>query len=785
MNMPRWGMSENGETLIMKKLLIILLFSIAAFPALAETIKDIRIVNRAGESYDISSLLAFTSLKVGQQVPDQDTILETIADDVSRMRDSGRYSYVKAHMEVEADGIVLVYTVSAKQRLRRVEVRGADRMTNRKVLQKSELVVGQFADDSTFEQAAAKIKEAYADFWYPDTRVEWTSAVDEKLGTIDVVFMIEEGRKLGIKQVVFEGNEFFEAGKLKRLMHQKEKRWYSFITRSGQYKEETTDLDVFSIKSFYMNNGFLDVRVLDPVLDDSNPGEARLIYRIDEGRRYQVGRVSLSGMEEFSEKELRRTVRLRSGDVASYENINTGSEGLRAYYGNRGYIRVGVRPVLNADATTGIVDIEYSISEGTIGYINKINISGNERTEDEVIRRELVTYPGEKYNRSRVKASESKLRNLRYFEIVTINPEPTKEIGKYDLNVQVKEQPTGRFAAGVGFSSVDSLVGYGELSQGNFSYKTWPPVGAGQKFKIRAQLGTKRNDLDISFIEPWFLDRKLSLGVDLYHREARYYSSVYDQRTDGFRLSLGKPLSRFTRGTLAYSLERFEVFDVDEGATPVIQDEEGVRSKSTLEYTWLFDSRDRYFNPTRGNKTTVSPYASGGALGGQTDIYGMRVRSSQYWPLVGGMVFNLRGEIESVEAFGDSKDADTLYGDGVPLFDRLFLGGSYTLRGYEYRDVGPQRDGDPIGGNSSAFATAELTYPIWQKIRGALFYDCGFVNEDSWDFDPADYNDNWGVGLRFDLPGFPLHLDYAWPITYDDEWLDGKGRFNFLIGHTF
>jgi outer membrane protein insertion porin family len=204
-----------------------------------------------------------------------------------------------------------------------------------------------------------------------------------------------------------------------------------------------------------------------------------------------------------------------------------------------------------------------------------------------------------------------------------------------------------------------------------------------------------------------------------------------------------------------------------------------------MEYSWTFDTRDRPFNPTRGNKTTITPYTAGGALGGQTDIYGTRIRSSQSWPLIGNMVFNMRGQAESVEAFGDSKDNAGQYGDGVPLFDRLFLGGSYTLRGYEYRDVGPQDRGDPIGGNSSLYGTGELTYPIWAKIRGALFYDWGVVNEDSWDFDTSDYNDNWGIGLRFDLPGFPLHLDYAWPITYDEDNQSGDGRFNFLIGHTF
>ncbi len=769
----------------MKKLLAAVLISITTLSASAETIKDIRISNQAGESYDISSVRAFTSFKVGQQVPDQEAILTAIALDVERMRDSGRYAYVKAHMEVEEDGVVLVYTVTAKHRLQRIEIQGAKRLGNRKVMKKSELAVGQFADDSTFEQAAAKIKRTYADFWYPEADVNWTSQEDETLGTVDVVFTIKEGRKLGIEHVVFEGNDSIEDKVLKRLLQQKEKRWYSFITRSGQYKDEAVDLDAFSIKSHYMNDGFLDVQVSAPVLDDSDPANARVTYRIVEGRQYRVGEVTLAGPEAFSVDELRKTIRLQAGDIASYKNITAGTEGLRAYYGNRGYVRVGVRPELDADAQTGIVDIEYTISEGPIGYINKINISGNERTADKVIRRELVVYPGEKYNRSRVQASETKLRNLQYFEIVTINPESTGTEGEYDLNIQVNEQATGRFAAGVGFSSVDSLVGYAELSQGNFSYKTWPPIGDGQKFKIRVQVGTERNDVDISFVEPWFLDRKLALGVDLYHREAEYYSDAYDQKTDGIRLSLAKPLTRFTRGTLAYSVERFEVYNVDDDSTTIIQDEEGIRSKSAIEYTWQFDSRDHPFNATRGNKTSVSPYVSGGALGGQTDIYGLRVRSTQYWPLIGGMIFNLRGEAESVEAYGDSKDKETLYGDGVPLFDRLFLGGSYSLRGFEYRDVGPQDDDDPIGGNSSAFATAELTFPLWNKIRGAAFYDCGFVNVDSWDFDPSDYSDDWGIGLRFDLPGFPLHLDYAWPINYDDSYQDNNGRFNFLIGHSF
>jgi outer membrane protein insertion porin family len=770
----------------MKKTITLFLAMLAAAAVRAETIKDIRIVNQAGVSYDISSVAAFTSFEVGEQVPDRQTILSSIAIDVNRMRESGRYSYVNARMDIEGDGVVLVYTVVAKHRLRRIEIVGGEKRGS-KIRKKSELEIGQFADDSTFEQAAAKIKEAYRDYWYPDTEVEWTSKTNDELGTVDVTFRVDCGKKLAVKKILFEGNDLIDDKKLKKIIQQKQKNWISFITGAGKYKEEGVDSDVFALKSFYMNNGFLDVQVQEPVLEGKNPKKSRLVFQIKEGQRYRIGKISLVGMEKYEERELLRTIRLRQGDIASYENIEGGTEGIRTFYGNRGYVRTGVRPVYDANAETGVADIDYEITEGEIGYIKAVNIGGNERTIDKVIRRELVIYPGEKYHRSRVQTSENRLRNLNYFEIVTINTEPAGESDQYDLNVQVKEKPTGQFQAGVGFSSVDSLVGYVELSQGNFNWKTWPPIGAGQKFKIRAQLGTQRNDLDISFIEPWFMDRQLSFGIDLFHREARYFSDSYDQKNDGMRLSLGKPLSRFTRGSLAYTLEQFNVFDVSPTASQAIQDEEGRRLKSGLEYTWSFDNRDRFFNATRGNKTSISPYMAGGPLGADTDLYGVRVRSTHHWPLIWDMIFNVRGELESVEAYGDSKEDAGTYGDGVPIFDRLFLGGSYNLRGYEYRDVGPTdpATGDPVGGNSSANVTAELTYPIWNKIRGAVFYDWGFVNVDSWDFDPSEYADDWGIGLRLDLPGFPLHLDYAWPINYDDTYLDGKGRFNFLIGHTF
>lgn len=762
----------------MKFFRIILMAALLPLAASAERIREIRIVNEEGVSYDISSVAAFTSFEVGEEVTDTGYIMSAIAVDVDRMRASGRYSYVDARMELEPEGVVLIYTVVSKNKLRRIEISGAKHMRSSKVRNKTELTIGQFADEADFAQAAARIREAYRGAWYPDAEVEWTTVRNEELGTVDVAFQINEGRRLAVRKIVFEGNDSMDDKTLRKVMQQKEKWLLSFLTGAGKYKPEIVDMDVFALRSFYMNQGFLDVQVDDPRLDDARPERTRLIFTIREGQQYRVGSVSLSGMQTFEEQELRRGIRLAPGDVAAYEAVEAGRENIRAYYGNRGYIRTVVTPVFDADAARGTVDIRYEISEGPIGYIDKINITGNERTRDKVIRRELVIHPGDRYNRSLVRSSENRVRNLNYFETVTASTEPAVAGDKYDLNIQVSEKPTGSFMAGIGFSTVDSLVGYVELKQGNFSLTDWPPMGAGQKFKIRVTAGTERNDIDVSFVEPWFLDRQLSFGVDLFHHEWRYFSDAYDQKNDGMRLSLGKSLGRFTRGTLAYTIEQFDVFDVQDSASDAIKAEEGKRLKSGLDFTLARDTRDRPFNPTRGNSTSLTPYFAGGPIGAETDIFGAKLRSAQYWPLIGGLIFNVRGQMETVDCFGDSSQ--------VPIFDRLFLGGSYTLRGFEYRDVGPRDiNGEPVGGSSSAYLTAELTYPIFRQIRGAVFYDSGFVNLDPMDFDPSAYNDDWGIGLRLDIPGFPLHLDYAWPITYDSDWQTDKGRFNFLIGHTF
>ena len=768
----------------------ILLAAVSWLPAQPITITQIRIENMDAEQADVSTVSAYSSFSVGQTFED-DTLFSLIAIDVNRMRESGQYSYVEASIESHNEGSALVYTVATKPRLIGIRVVGADRIGNRKLMKKAELEVGSKVDDSVLERAALKIEEACRYYWYPDAEVTWEDEVNQELNTSFVTFTVNEGSKLGIRRMVINGNEHFKDKTLKKLLEQKEICWWhSKLTRYGQYKEDVQGLDVFTLQAFYMNNGYLDVVVHEPELEKSGKRSADLIYTIEEGRQYVIGDVVLTGVKDVDEADLRNRVLLKKGTVASNDNIENTNEALRQYYGDKGHISASVRSIRHADEASGVVDIEYVISEGPVGYINKINISGNEWTSDKVIRRELLVYPAEKYHRGRVLNSERILRNLNLFENVSVTPEPTGEPGKYDLNILVEETNTGNVSTGIAFSSIDTFFVFAEYYEGNFSFRQWPPKGDGQKFKVRAQLGTKRTDVEINFVEPWFLDRRLSLGVDLYHRDSSYYSSRYDLCTEGFRIELGRPITRLfglrlgnrMRGTLGYSLEQFDLYDVDSNVPMIIQAEEGTRTKSTLDYTLLFDSRDYTYLPTKGNMTTLTPYVSGGPLGGQTSLYGVRLRSSQFLSLPESRwVLNLRGTVQSVETFGDSKDSSLF--EGVPLFDRQFLGGQNTLRGFDYRDVGPQVSGEPIGGNTSAYVTLELSHPIWQKLRGAVFYDCGFVNVDSWDFDTSSYHDDWGVGIRLDM-GIPLQVDVAWPITHDES-LPGKPQVNFNLSRSF
>lgn len=785
---------------------VLLLSGLAVSGFSALVLHEIRIENVENAVLDESFVRAHTSLRAGQEIRNETELNAAVARDVDSLRRSERFSYVRAVIEQDGERFTLVYRVAGRLRLRQIEIIGADGISNRKIKKELGISPGDYVDDALVGEKARLVEAYCRKNKYPDATVAWELRKGEQPGAADLLLKVNEGEKLRVKKIRFEGDLFvsdsrsartgrffkrlvpnifpsrktadrYEPRDLRKVMQQKKTWWIT--PWFGAYRPEAADADLAAIRRFYQDRGFLDVTVDGPKVERLGDGKLELTYHVQEKTRYQVGTIGFDGNTIFDSSELHKQVGIVPGAVASRREIDQSASSVNRYYGNRGYIRNDVQPVIAAETETKTADIRFNVYEGELAHINEIDLRGNEKTRDEVMRRELAVYPGELFHQQKVETSENRLRNLGYFETVSSSYSPAEGTNTYDLAFKVKEKAMGSFLVGAGFSSVDSLVGFAELSHGNFDIRRWPPVGDGQKMKVRVQAGTERNDVETSFVEPWFLDRKLALGVDLYYRNAGYYSDQYELQTLGSRVSLTRPFGPFVRGTTSYSLEQFRVYDVDAPPGSRIFEEEGSRIKSSVGFNLSRDTRDQFFIPTRGNFSSAGVEFAGGPLAGDTDLYMLEAKTSQFWPLLNDHVFNLKGEARTVESYG---------GGRVPIFDRLFLGGPRTIRGFAYRDVSPRDPVDPnepVGGLSSWYATAEYTVPLWSKVRAAAFYDIGAVSEDSFDFFEPDINSSYGLGIRFDLPMFPLRLDYAFPHIADND-NDGAGaRWSFLLGYSF
>jgi len=744
----------------------------------AQQVEEIKVLSRDRSPIDVETVQAFIGMKVGDTAS-----RDAVSRDVRALEKSGRFSYVSADIERGQNGLSVIYTVELKPRIRRLTVDGAEYLSNRKIRELLELGVGDPVDDAVLATKSLAVKDHYRKKYFPFADLSWTIEIDPTTRAADVKVQVKEGDRAKVKKISFAGNEHVKASKLRKNMKQRQRNWLSWITGTGTYNPDDLAGDIPALRRLYLDEGYLDVKLGQPEIINIGEDKLEIKIPVTEGTLYRLGTTSINGITLFDEKSVHGVVTNRAGDVASASALQAATQSIRDYYGSRGYIETVVNYQLDPDENAEaegrqVVNTKYTVREGHLAYIRNIGFRGNSRTKDKVLRREITVFPGEIVNEVKLRNSERRLRNLGYFSAVTAMEEPTTDPKKYDIIFDVEEQKTGQFLVGAGFSSVDNLIGFVELSQGNFDLFNWPPIGGGQKLRLRGTVGTERNDIELNIVEPWFLDRRLSLGLSLFRRDAQYFSDEYDQLNTGMALTLGKPVTRFTRVNFIYGLEEISVYNVDESASDLIKAEEGDRIKSSFTTEFIYDSRDNPFIPTRGTRASISGMVAGGPLQGETDIYRFDVAGSKFWPVWFDHVFNIRALAAAVDYYGDSTS--------VPIFDRLFLGGARTLRGFKYREVGPKdEDGEPIGGYTEWFAMAEYTIPLAKLVRVAAFYDIGMVYEEDFSIDWSDYNSDVGVGVRFDIPGFPLRFDYAWPLKTDEFNDRSSGRFQFSIGYSF
>src|SRR6266536_3378229 len=716
-------------------------------------------------------ILAQMRTRVGQPYSNQ-----VVENDIATLYKTGSIHNVRIFAQPEGDGVKVIVAVQTRAIMREIEIAGAERIKAKRLRKEIKLRLNQPVNEQQLEEARQKIIEVYQGRGFTDVSVQFrVDPIDEKRGTSRVVYTVNEGVRGAVSRINFEGNEHFSAKVLRKQMKTRGRTLIYFLDKSGRLEEVQLQQDLDKVREFYQDHGYIDVEVKDVRRERKEKGPLILTIVIAEGPQYHVRKLTVTGYQVAKEEKIRGLLKMKEGSVYSPKQLRDDAKAIADAYGSGGYVDLVVQPE-GAPAGPALIDVHYNIEEGARSFVNRVNIEGNTRTKDKVIRREVLVAPGDVFNTVRVDITKKRLENLGYFAKVETYPEETDIPGRKDLTILVQEKRTGSLSFGGGFSTVDQLVGFAELSQGNFDLFNWPSfTGGGQKFRLRLQYGTQRRDFILALTEPYFLDRRLSLSGQLFYTEANYLSAQYDQRNYGFSNELRKPINSYIYASLGYTLQDVDIFNVDPSASDFIQSQKGSSVESKIFSSVVYDSRDNVLLSHRGQRITFSPVIAGGFLGGDTQIYGLALEGSQYFHLPKDLILLINGEIATVSQWGSQTD--------VPIFERLFLGGSNNLRGFPFREVGPQQNGEPIGGKSMARSTVELTFPIIEKARGAIFYDTGFVNYSQWSFGFTNIASDIGVGLRLDLPIGPLRLDYGYPIQRDGY--NGGGHFNFNVGYQF
>ncbi len=703
------------------------------------------------------------------------------------------------------DKVQILLRLTPQRSVRTVTVTGNDLVKTKKLTEVIKQTQGALLDMKVVNEDVNSIRKIYQDKGYYKTEVtaDVVPAKDRHEST--VTYRVVEELRYKIDDITFTGNTAFTAKELKKKVETKFSVWsLVFPANFYNFEQLKTDLDVLT--ELYTGKGYFDVKVSHDEKTgctiSANGKWVTLQVDIREGVAYKVASVNLLGAKRFPAEELLarpknkkgvllpNALMLEPGKAYDIQAERAMADRVRAKYDPEGYIDLKVYPRHLYDAAAHTVAISFEVIEGKPCTIRDILITGNQVTQDRVIRREIAANPGginpeDKADGGKIRAAKQRLKNLNYFEDpIEITPMATERDDQKDLEVALKEKRTGNLMLGVGYSTDDSFVGMVEISQSNFDISNWPKfTGAGQRASLRLALGTQRQDVTLGFTEPWFMDRRLRLDWELYARERD--QDYYTQTDMGTQVMLTKKLfenapeeseEQYWNHSVGYRFDRAGLKEFDSGTATFITDQEGNYNNSTLIYRIQRMTIDDVKRPTRGSKVQFTSELSPQWLGSYSDIYRLNLIGTKFFPIK-KCVLKLEAEAGVV---------DNLSGDQPVLFDRYFAGGQNSIRGFKRRQVGPVDVNDnPYGGESLLRGTVEFIYPIIDMIRGSVWTDFGNVWVDSYRQDPSDVNISIGVGLQLDLPIGPIRLDYGFPVVTKESDLGKSGRFHFGVNYVF
>ncbi|HAO20991.1 MAG TPA: outer membrane protein assembly factor BamA [Desulfobacteraceae bacterium] len=692
-------------------------------------------------------------------------LARSLSDDLKAVYAMGYFEDIRIESEDTSKGKVITFRVTEKPTIHNIRFKNNRAFEEDKLKENLTLKTGAILNLYNIQSNVRRLESMYRDKNYHNVRITYeVKPLDNNQA--DVEFIFDEGDKVRIRSINFVGNKAYGSKELKKVMKTSEKGFWSWLTSSGELNREDLNQDAARVAAFYQNKGYIQAKVGEPevVFKDS---QIEITIKIEEGLQYKVGKVNVSGDLLLSADKLLEKVNIRKETYFNREIVRGDILAITDIYSNDGYANAEISPKVDKNDKTLIVDIDYQIRKGKQVYFEKIIIGGNTKTRDKVIRRELQVYEDELYSGAKIKRGVRNLQRLDFFQDVKINTSKGSTDDKLILKLDVAEKPTGTFSFGGGYSSVENAFIMGSVAQRNL-------FGLGQILELRGQIGSVTQRYTLSFTEPWLFDIPLSAGFDIYNWKRDY--DTYYRDSKGATVRFGYPVFDYTRLYLSYGYDVSDIEEVTEDASTLVLDMQGRYITSSVTTTLRYDSRDKAFNPTEGGDHSVSVQYAG--IGGDVGFTKYIAEAGQYFPLFWGTTGLLHARGGAVQQTADKK---------LPDYERFYLGGINSLRGFRWSDVCLyDENGEKIGGTAFVQFNVEYIIPLIKEagVVGVLFYDTGNVYDGYSNINFSGLRQTAGFGFRWYSPMGPLRIENGY-ILDPKEGESRSGRWEFTMGGAF
>lgn len=750
---------------IMKKLkCLIILLLILCLPVLIEAQeadKIARIEITGNERVDTAVISNNIKTKEGDAYN-----LDKIREDMKNVYRTGFFSDVQIDVKDTDRGKAVTFVVIERPPVKDIVMTGNKKIKTDDLKDKLKIKTGTVLNIEKVKESMDEIRKLYATKGYYAAKITYEVDYGEKYEAT-VNFVIDEPQQSYVRKIAFTGNQNFKDSKLQGYMQTKEKGWFSWFTGSGILDEDALQEDRGNIEAFYHDNGYTKVHVGAPDIQLSRDGKSiSITIPVEEGAVHSVGTIDFAGDIIFPREDLLGRIKTKQGKLfrttVFYEDVLAVTD----LYQDKGYAFADVAPLTTIDDTNHVVNVTFQVTKNQEVYFNRINIVGNTRTRDKVVRRELKFAEGDRFSITAIKDSKKKLKNTTFFKDTDFKIVKTDDPRKVNIDLGVEEKPTGTFAVGAGYSTAEKVIVSGSVSEENF-------LGTGRKVVLEAALSSYTNEFRLSYLEPYIFDKKLSVGTSLYN--FKRYMDTYDYKRVGGNVSLIKPLTDDVKGTVMYRLENIDVTNVTTDASTYIKQQSGSSLTSSMTFSLTKNTIDDIMNPTKGINSGISTEIAGGPLGADNKFWSLTGFYGRYFPIsFWDSSFFVKGTAGTIRGYG---------GDEVPITEKYYVGGLNSIRGFRYGEAGPMDENDePIGAKNQLYFNFEWIFPIYKPagVKGVLFTDTG-AGFDDWN--SLRMRSSAGFGIRWFSPMGPIRLELGFNLNPKQN--ERKSLFDFAIGTQY